>query len=171
MNENHPPVFSLDFETLSLAELLGSGDVPEFLRQLAQNPQALIVRGMLHRAGRAGFYHWVEQYRDIIGWDERAFRHSPVKTKISIGLGKICEIVGNEKGFKLQLQEDSTHWLIEIQSQPGSSLQYSDYLAGLVQEFCSWAGLGKFYRVKLDGENNAERKTRQIILLKDPIDD
>lgn len=161
----------MDFETHSLADILGSDGVADFLQRLAQPPNDLIVRGTLHRAGRAGYYHWHEQHRERLGWDEREFRYAPVKRKISLGLADICGVMTSEKGFSILMEEQRDRWLLNFKPQPGSVSLNEDYLAGLVQEFCSWAGLGKFYRVTIDCDENSTDKTCQIILFKDPLDD
>lgn len=171
MNENHSDAMMLDFETLSLVELLGNEDMPEFRQQLLNTPGKLIVRGTLHRAGRAGFYHWHEQRRGILGWDDQNFRFATVKKKISIGLEKICEIFTSENGAAVNLHDQSDRWIIELAPQSGSVIFNGDYLAGFIQEFSSWAGLGKFYCVKLECDNLGEHETCRIILFKDPLDD
>lgn len=171
MNVNHSDIVSIDFETLSLADILGSDGVSDFLQRLTQSPIDLTIRGTLHRAGRAGFYHWHEQHRERLGWDERDFRYAPVKRKMSLGLADICSFMASEKGSSIVLQEQRDRWLLDFRPQPGSISLNGDYLAGFVQEFCSWAGLGKFYRVKIDCDENSADKTCQIILFKDPLDD
>ena len=171
MNEKSPGSLSLDYETLSLVELLGSEEVPGFQKQLAKNPDDLMVRGTLHRAGRAGFYHWLEQHREMLGWDEPAFRFTAVRQKIAIGLGKICEVIVTEKGVPVQLVDLTDRWAIEVSSPQRGGIHHADYLAGFVQEFGSWAGLGKFYRVKVVANETGGRESYRVVLFKAPIDD
>lgn len=171
MNETPSVALTLDFGTLSLVELLGNEGVLEFQKQFAQTPDKSIVRGLLHRAGRAGFYHWHEQRRGFLGWDDQGFSHAPVKKKISGGLMKICEVITAETGTAIPLLDQGNRWMIELAPQPGSVVLNGDYLAGFVQEFSSWAGLGKFYRVTVECDNKAEQKTCRIILFKEPLDD
>jgi hypothetical protein len=171
MNQYQSDALSMDFETPSLVEILGSAEVDEFQQMFSQHPESLIVRGTLHRAGRAGFYHWHEQRRESLGWEDRDFRYSPVKRKISLGLAKICGFMTNEKGVSIELQEQRELWLINFAPQPGSLSLNGEYLAGFVQEFCSWAGLGKFYSVKVDCDNASTDKTCRILLYKEPLDD
>lgn len=171
MIKNQPDELSLDFETPSLTDLLGSAGVAAFQQMVERNPENMIIRGTLHRAGRTGFYHWHEQRRDRLGWDDRGFRYAPVKRKISLGLATICDFLAIEKGISIQLQEQRDLWLIEFSPQITNVILNGDYLAGFVQEFCSWAGLGKFYRVKLERESKTATQTCRVMLYKDPLDD
>lgn len=171
MSLTHSDSLSMDFETPSLADLFGSEGVAEFQKISKQQPDDLIVRGMLHRAGRAGFYHWHEQRRESLGWDDRDFRYAPVKRKIALGLAKICGFMAIEKDISIQLQEQRDLWLINFTPQPGSDSLNGDYLAGFVQEFCSWAGLGKFYRVRVECGNYLAGGACCVMVYKDPLDD
>lgn len=169
MNDiSHVNLFK-DFEFLSLAELLGSESAIEFPLRIPHAPDDLIVRGMLHRAGRAGFYYWYDQNRERLDWDEVIFRHAPVKKKISLGLGKICEILSEYKHVTIQLLNLKDRWVIELDPQSKNPVSNCDYLAGFAQEFCAWAGLGKFYRVKI--ERAGENEPCRILLFKEPLDD
>ncbi len=171
MNGSLQSNLNSDYETLSLVDILGEEKATEFKVSLAEKPADLLVRGTLHRAGRAGFYHWHEKHREMLGWDEPAFRFSPVKKKIALGLNSICEKISMEKSIPIQLENLKSHWIIEVNPQPGSASLQSDYLAGFVQEFCSWAGLGKFYRVASEQETVTETDKYRIKIFKDPLDD
>ena len=128
-------------------------------------------RGILRRAGRAGFHHWRELRRDSLGWEETSFRFTPIKKKITLGLEKICEVIGNEKDVALTLNDLKDRWRIDVRGEDEDLSIAEDYLAGFVQEFCSWTGLGKFYRVliaKGEGDNGT---AYTIFIQKAPIDD
>lgn len=163
--------FHLDYETLSLVDIVGQDEAAEYKTGLVQQTEDLLVRGILHRAGRAGFYHWKNQQRELLDWDEPTFRFSPVKKKIGLGLDSICKTLRVEKRVIITIQSLKSHWLIEVHNQQGSSTLQGDYLAGFVQEFCSWAGLGKFYRVVLERENLTSPGDFRIKIFKDPLDD
>lgn len=171
MSVNHSDSLSMDFETPSLVDLFGSEGVAEFQQNSTQHPDDLIIRGMLHRAGRAGFYHWHDQRRESLGWDDRDFRYAPVKRKIALGLTRIFGLMANEKGVSIQLQEQRDLWMINFAPLSGSVSLNGDYLAGFVQEFCSWAGLGKFYQVKVESGNNSAGMACRVMVFKEPLDD
>lgn len=161
----------LDYETLSLVDILGQEEADEFKTSLVNQTEDLLVRGIFHRAGRAGFYHWKDQQRERLGWGKPAFRFSPVKEKIALGLDSICKLLTVEKRVSIQIENLKSYWLIKVRHRQGSATLQGDYLAGFVQEFCSWAGLGKFYRVVLERENLTGSGDYRIKIFKDPLDD
>jgi hypothetical protein len=79
--------------------------------------------------------------------------------------------MANEKGVSIQLQEQRDLWLINFAPLSGSVSLNGDYLAGFVQEFCSWAGLGKFYQVKVESGNNSAGMACRVMVFKEPLDD
>lgn len=171
MTVNTPYQFSSEYEHLGLLELVGNDGFTGFQEQLKINSDDLILRGMLHRAGRAGFKHWQNQYHSGLGWNDPSFRFAPINKKISCGLDKICGIVGMEKGTSIEVHNLKDKWLVEVHPSPGKQSIPADYLAGFVQEFSSWAGLGKFYLVKIERNDQDVRDSYRILLFKDPIDD
>lgn len=129
-----------------LTEILGIKDTDEFItanRMVQNDPQ---TRGILIKAGRAGFYHWLRQNLETTGWNDPSFRFQPVKKKISSGLQSIC--LNLEKGTEthIKFENSSNIWNIEI-SGSIESLPCS-YLWGFAQEFTRWAGIGRFYEVR-----------------------
>lgn len=174
MNYGDPGPLMMDYETLSLVEILGTDELPAFKQQMLKDPDSLLVRGTLHRAGRAGFYYWMEHSQDVLNWNETVFRLSPVKRKITTGLQQICKLLANEKNACILFENKPQSWELEISKHPSSNftktLLYASYLAGFVQEFASWAGLGKSYHVMetkspLDNGNH-----HRIIILKEPVE-
>jgi len=174
MNYADPGPLMLDYETLSLIEILGADELLAFKEQMLNDPDSLLVRGTLHRAGRAGFYYWLEHSQDVLNWNDAGFRFTPVRKKITAGLQQICEVLANEKNTCILFENKPQSWELEISTPPSDyfskPMLYPSYLAGFVQEFASWAGLGKFYRVMetkspLDNGNHC-----RIIILKEPIE-
>jgi hypothetical protein len=174
MNYGDPGPLMMDYETLSLVEILGADELPAFKEQMLNDPDSLLVRGTLHRAGRAGFYYWLEHSQDVLNWNDTVFRLTPVRKKITIGLQQICEMLANEKNTCILFENKPQSWELEISKHPSGSFSktmlYACYLAGFVQEFASWAGLGKFYRV-MEAKNPLDNGNhRRIVILKEPIE-
>jgi hypothetical protein len=170
MKERFHGSFSSDYETLSLVELLGEEEFSRFNSQPDLYGD-LLARGILRRAGRAGFHQWRELRRDILGWQETSFRFTPLKKKIRLGLEKICEVIGIEKNVTLTLHDLKDRWRIDVRPTGRDSDLAEDYLAGFVQEFCSWTGLGKFYRVTIINADATHENEYSIVIVKAPIDD
>jgi len=104
MDEIIHDTLHLDYETLSLVDILGQEEADEFKTSLVNQTEDLLVRGIFHRAGRAGFYHWKDQQRERLGWGKPAFRFSPVKEKIALGLDSICKLLTVEKRVSIQIK-------------------------------------------------------------------
>ncbi len=174
MNYADPGPLMMDYETLSLVEILGVAELPEFKQWMLNDPDNLLVRGTLHRAGRAGFYYWLEHNQDVLNWNDAGFRFTPVRKKITAGLQQICEVLANEKNTCILFENKPQSWELEISTHPSSSFSmpklYASYLAGFVQEFASWAGLGKFYRV-MEIKNSLDNSDHfRIVILKEPVE-
>jgi len=167
-------MLTMDYCTQGLFEILGNEGYSKFQERRKVTPEEPFVQGMLHRAGRAGFYYWLRQPDVLQKAQNPVFRFSPVKKKIFTGLQWICECFTNENEIPLTLDQTPEGWTILVQRNQAEEkicprLDFH-YIAGFCQEFASWAGLGKFYRVRIN-ENPAENGIMaKIIIQKDPID-
>ena len=165
---------SLDYELRSLEEILGAENSHDFQFRLPVSPDDLLTRGILHRAGRAGFYYWMKHNSGILNWNDPGFKFSPIKKKIAQGLQLICDIINAEKGKLLQFENQPDHWEITTLACPAdgetSPVKDCNYLAGFVQEFTSWAGLGKFYRVSVKKSQPENSVCCRVCIDKKPID-
>jgi len=151
-----------------LVEILGEPNANLFLtshQAVQSDPQ---TRGILIKAGRAGFYYWLRKNLDAMGWNDPMFRLRPVKKKIASGLKDICQHLEKETKQALSLEDSPKIWQITI-SGASESLPCS-YIWGFVQEYTRWAGNGRFYEVRekscsLNGNSQCE-----LVIKKEPQD-
>lgn len=174
MLDTDPVSFLLDYENRSLEEILGAEGLQAFRSSLPAFPEDLLARGILQRAGRAGFYYWLKKMGVDLQWEDPVFKFSPTKKKITRGLQDICDSMSTEKDIALQLENQPDHWVIRVLPGLPTDRKFfttgCDYLAGFLQEFTSWAGLGKFYQVRIRKEQHDDRASCFIQIDKKPID-
>ncbi len=159
-----PAVF--DHFQEGLTEILGKSAAEAFIQSkqvCGCDPQ---TRGTLIKAGRAGFYYWLRQNRESVGWDQPSFRLNPVKKKIAAGLEEICFSLGNETKSRIIFKNEGELWHLELTS-AAETLPCS-YLWGFVQEFARWAGIGKFYEVREKNCRMVKGDHCELIIKKDP---
>jgi|GEM_PF-690140 hypothetical protein len=174
MTDIAPASSTLDYELHSLEEILGVEASRDFQSRLPLSPEDLLTRGILHRAGRAGFHYWMKNARGRLKWHDPEFRFSPIKKKIAQGLQLICDMINEEKGQLLLFENQPDHWEVLIlpnaNKEITSPMMNSNYLSGFLQEFTSWAGLGKFYRVTTSNIQKENGLCCCICIEKKPID-
>ena len=160
-----------------LIEVLGTIEAFTFLDALHEGglePYDLATRGILIRGGRAGFNYWLKQNLDLLGWNSLDFRMHPVKNKILNGLQGIVQQIENDNGPRVQLVNAPKQWKLTLTPHPDTASHHTDfscsYLLGFLQEFCRWAGLGKFYFVNLRSDLEIEKLPCEITIQKEPLD-
>lgn len=161
-----PPILNHFFE--GLVEILGKQDAETFLSsQQTQNndPQ---TRGILIKAGRAGFYYWLRQNLDASGWNDPLFRLRPVKKKIASGLKDICLNLGSGTKQHMTLEDTQNTWQINLDHSP-NALPCS-YIWGFVQEYTRWAGNGRFYEVREHSCHLNGYSQCKLVIKKEPQD-
>jgi hypothetical protein len=151
-----------------LAEILGDKDAEEFLRSSQVHNGDAQTRGTLIMAGRAGFYYWLRQNRESIGWDDLAFRLNPVKKKIAAGLEGLCLHLSNETKNQIRYKNEGNHWHLEFYG--AKDALPCSYLWGFVQEYARWAGIGRFYEVREKACHLDNGSLCELIIKKDPQD-
>jgi predicted hydrocarbon binding protein len=111
------------------------------------------TRGLMVCSGRAAFKYFLKGEGKTLGFDTAQFRLLPTRTKLKKGLQQIALWMQNSSGDVITLKNEDKQWIYEVSS--GSEIEGKkisatncDFTAGLLQEFLSWAGGGKFYRVK-----------------------
>ena len=160
-----------------LNEVIGMDETVRFARSIREQKftqTSLETQGILIMAGRAGFNYWLMHNYEAVGWDSTEFRLQPVKKKIAAGLERLCAHLEVETGVKILFANEEKSW--KISTFPGAVITQGkdkfpcSYLWGFVQEFCRWAGLGKFYAVNeiCCTKNNCDHC--EIIIHKEPID-
>lgn len=131
------------------------------------------ARGIGIRAGRAGFNYWLKDYFELEKWDESDFRFLATKKKITHGLVDICDWFAKVQNEEFSLQELDKEWIISVVSIGANEQQTDpvcDFFLGFIQEFTSWAGLGKFYRVEELRCRACDSSRCQFKVAKQPID-
>lgn len=151
-----------------LTEILGERGAEEFIRSSRVCNNDAQTRGTLILAGRAGFYYWLRQNRESIGWDDLAFRLNPVKKKITAGLEELCSQLGKETKTCINFKNEGNLWHLELCS-PADAMPCS-YLWGFVQEFTRWAGIGRFYEVREKACQFENGSHCELIIKKEPQD-
>ena len=148
----------LDHLKKGLIEVLGSLEASTFTKNMSgeaftglQLHTSLEIRGILIRAGRAGFNYWLSDNYRSCGWDDPEFRFKPVRRKLAAGLGDICNWFTRETTAMVSLQESKAAWILRLDIPDGVEGQAPildcAYMWGFVQEFTRWSGLGRFYPV------------------------
>jgi hypothetical protein len=143
-----------DFIKLGLIEILGAEDLekidgtslPALKKAMANLYGETVARGMLLRAGRAGFYYWMNHSNESLGWKNSDFRLLPTRTKIKRGLQDFTTWMDREVGLASEIQNQPKVWNLEVSGTTSQdSIINCDFMAGMMQELLSWAGGGKFY--------------------------
>ena len=154
-----------------LEEVLGPEAAAGFSRLMEADPADPLVRGTLIRAGRAGFYYWLKAEGDALEKADADFRFSPIKKKIQSGLQYFCGSILSDKKISFEFKDAEKRWELAMtaaEQSEDSPLECS-FLSGFVQEFASWAGMGKLYQVREKGcVNNPSQCS--IIIEKEPVE-
>lgn len=161
-----------DIAVMGVVEIIGEDALDAFLGKVADTPQDLTVRGILRRAGRAGFYYWLKQQLTR-RWFGADFRFAPVKKKISSGFADICTSFEAEHGALVKLDNQANAWQFVLDNRLAGQAAPAltcDYIAGFLQEFASWAGLGKAYQVCEETCVLRGDPACRIVILKNPLD-
>jgi predicted hydrocarbon binding protein len=111
------------------------------------------ARGIAMCSGKAGFKYILKQQSKQLGFESDAFRFLPGKYKLKRGLSLLADWMMEIYHEGIQIENADKHWLFNITgcyecSGFQSSTKMCDFTAGLLQEFMSWAGGGKYYRIE-----------------------
>lgn len=161
-----------------LIEVLGEQDAADFQDSRLAGTLPLedrVTEGILIRAGRAGFSCWLRQNQADLGWTDKEFRFKSVKSKIRAGLEDILEQLRLNHAVHITLVNEPDTWKLVVESareQPNDLPPLPcAYLRGFVQEFCRWAGIGKFYAVDQQPAISSNGNPAcEITILKNPLD-
>ena len=160
-----------EFKQNGLVEVLGPEAVAGFTQLMESQPSDPLVRGMLVRAGRAGFHYWLKQEGDTLEKADADFRLSPVKKKIHSGLQQLSLTLSSPQKFEIKFSDHENRWELALSAagEAGISPLECSFLSGFTQEFASWAGMGRLYQVReMVRENNPAQCS--IIIEKEPVE-
>ena len=110
-------------------------------------------RGMAVRIGRFAFKYVLKYYGQSSGLLERSFRLLPASRRMSEGLNMLSQIFNQHFNEQIEVCEEGSYWLWRMHpkrhlGEAGSMDHVGCYLiVGLLQEFLSWAGGGRFHQV------------------------
>ncbi len=110
------------------------------------------ARGLALRIGRASFQYGLKYYEALAEFRTMEFRLQPAPRRLESGLRTLAQIVANESNNRVVVTDEGDHWLWKIERSPRrqTSLPASRecfLLAGLLQEFTTWASGGRFHQI------------------------
>lgn len=132
-------------------------------RQTSVNPaalQAILIRkygqlsgqGVALRSGRAAFHYGLRRWGEESGIISQEFRLLPFQRKVRLGLEKMASLLEKYYQTKIATREDEMHWYWRVEACPvGERIPTPPgcpLVIGLLQEFMTWSGSGKFFRVR-----------------------
>jgi len=109
-------------------------------------------RGVALRAGRASFKYLLHTFGEKLELTSLSFRLQPTRLRLKSGLSLLSGLLSREWGTQISLGEDMRYWYWRVCDCPECSETNSDHVichftTGLLQEYLSWAGGGKYYNV------------------------
>ena len=156
------------YRTHGLVEILGEQGAAAFGEQLESAPDEAFRRGVMVRAGRAGFHYWLQHEGESFKQIDPDFHFLPIKKKISTGLVHICSVFTNANQCSLLFKDHPQWWELEFSGCDASTLPAYQccFILGFVQEFAGWAGMGKLYQVS----ESSGTCCNSIIIKKEPVE-
>lgn len=109
-------------------------------------------RGLALRMGRAAFRYGLKQLGEEAGLNAVTYRLLPVPRKQAVGLKILAQQVEKLLGDRITLTDEGDAWIWRSENCPFCQSRKSDdpccaMTVGFLQEFMSWAGGGRYYRV------------------------
>jgi hypothetical protein len=130
-----------------------------------------LARGILIRAGRAGFYYWMKGNAEQFGWQTSDFRLLPTRAKIKTGLNDLVNWWKDQRRTEFSVESSSSDWQITCSARDAhlTGLECC-YFLGIFQEFFSWAGSGKFYPAVETEISRNDTQHHVLNISKQPLD-
>jgi predicted hydrocarbon binding protein len=183
---------SFNYYLLGLKETVGPTEVsklfealpnlekePEFSAEQVRSIRAKMdslygmtgARGVALCSGRAAFKHLLSEQSQQLGFDNEDFRFLPGGLKLKKGLVLLANWMEKAYRESIQLEALESHWVFQISNCLECGFGgMCDFTAGLLQEFMSWAGGGKFYRVSEISCQNRGQDCCRFQIDKKPIE-
>lgn len=133
-------------QSLSFLDLCG---LPQILEGIYGIPGG---RGLSLRIGRSVFRYGLHNLGELAGLRDMEFRLLPAPRRIYTGLQALAKLISREAGSPIAVTDEGTCWTWRAENCPlcrgHLSADPCCYLmVGLLQEFLSWAGGGRYYQV------------------------
>lgn len=108
--------------------------------------------GIMLRAGRASFKHFLQQYGVPMGITDLQYRLLPAPIRLKTGLEALARQFSIVAQASVTVEEQDSRWIWQVENCPfahkcGSDETLCAYTVGLLQEFLSWASGGRVYSV------------------------
>lgn len=116
-----------------------------FMRALEDIFGGPVSQGLALRMGRAAFQYGLKQYGDQAGFRAMEYRLLPAPRRLENGLHSLAKIVAHECGSKITVSDEGSFWQWRV-DRP-TAAQDCFLIAGLLQEFTTWASGGRIYQV------------------------
>jgi hypothetical protein len=127
---------------------LPAGEAAGFLHVLEEMFGLTAAHGLALRIGRAAFPYWLKDLDGQGVLRSQEYRFLPAPRRIDTGLQVLAGVLGELFGEEVILSDEGGYWLWRAVDQRQAGFDTACYLkVGLLQEFASWAGGGRFYPV------------------------
>ena len=147
----------------------------DFFDSLGQAYGAQSGRGLAQCIGRASFRHFQEAYDERLGFGGMDHRMLPALRRIRHGLEAMAAVLAAACGVEVRLLDELADWAWELPACPFCGCQAGTaagclWMAGLMQEFCSWSTGGRFYPAREEACLSSGGSACRIRLQKTPLE-
>lgn len=113
---------------------------------------ALGSQGLALRIGRAAFKYGLEAYGDEMGFRTTEFRLLPAPRRLKTGLKEMAQLIAETYRQTVEVVDTDAFWEWRMLDGPDSLARtetntFCYLISGVIQEFLTWAGGGRYYRV------------------------
>jgi predicted hydrocarbon binding protein len=129
------------------------------------------ARGVALCSGRAAFKHLLNEQSQKLGFENDDFRFLPGRLKLKKGLTLLAKWMERTYRETVKVEVREQYWVFQITDCLECGFGgMCDFTVGLLQEFMSWAGGGKFYRVSEISCQNRGQDCCRFQIDKGPIE-
>lgn len=137
----------LDPENVSISEAAGA-----LLLDLEEKFGTVGGSGLSQRIGRAMFRYGLKEFGEQAGFRTVVFRILPSPHRVEKGLRVLSSLFSDLTDQPVQVDDQGSAWMFSMPCCPAASSGsggqlYAHLVKGLIQEFTSWAGGGRYYPV------------------------
>jgi hypothetical protein len=145
-------------------------EIRPFLRSLEARFGEPSSHGLTLRIGRAAFRYGLKQLGEQAGFYAANFRLLPAPRRLESGLRTLAAVVADGLGDQVAVAADEGAWYWKMRWEGEMDGRYCYLVTGMLQEFSSWAGNGRFYQVKETECQAAGAQTCTFRIDKKPLD-